>query len=70
MAFFEFFQQQQQQQQAPQKEEPKCLGFECKESGKCVNNPMECPCLPGQEKCTLGDWYICISGHQNCKSFQ
>ena len=74
LGFFQFFEdhheQQEQQQQKLKKEEISCLGWECQGSNVCVDEPIDCPCLEGETKCQLKDWYICISGHQNCDSLK
>lgn len=72
LAFFHFFEDQHQEQQ-PKKEkveEITCLGrFECPSTKTCVDHAIDCPCGEQQTKCLIGDWYLCVSGHQSCKSF-
>jgi hypothetical protein len=71
--FFEqFFQQRedhQEEEKAPAKE-PGCKGFVCPLDGKCVLNPIDCGCSTGQNKCLVGDWYLCLNGGEICKQWQ
>jgi hypothetical protein len=32
----------------------------------CVDHPQNCPCPPGENKCILGDGYICVEESFPC----
>jgi hypothetical protein len=65
--FDSFFDDAEQQQPKPQKSKI-CKSYECRNTKKCVAEPIDCECEDdGEEKCKNGNWYVCVVG--TCQKF-
>ncbi|KAG0255857.1 hypothetical protein DFQ27_006030, partial [Actinomortierella ambigua] len=64
--FRDFFNQSEDDQPTP---EASCTRYHCRETGACVERPIDCPCQYEQDtKCQRGDWYSCHRGPYDCSA--